>query len=91
VVSTGRWSCITERAFAEGIQPPPPRRETGAGGRDRLRSGRLAAAQALRRQGTPCPCLKKADRIGASCAIGIPDFKLDKSVLERRLRWPAKG
>ncbi len=78
---------IIERAFAEGwVQARPPRRETGrrvavvgsgpAG---------LAAAQALRRQGHTVSLFEKAGRIGGLLRFGIPDFKLDKGVLERRL------
>jgi glutamate synthase (NADPH/NADH) small chain len=45
----------------------------------------LAAAQALRRQGHTVSLFEKAGRIGGLLRYGIPDFKLEKSVLERRL------
>jgi glutamate synthase (NADPH/NADH) small chain len=78
---------IAERAFAEGwVQPRPPRRETGrrvavvgsgpAG---------LAAAQVLRRQGHAVSLFERAARLGGLLRYGIPDFKLGKGVLERRL------
>ena len=78
---------IADRGFAEGwIAPRPPRRETGrrvaivgsgpAG---------LAAAQQLRRAGHAVTVFEKADRVGGLLRYGIPDFKLEKGVLERRL------
>src|SRR6201991_2761186 len=78
---------IVDRAFAEGwIVPKAPRRETGrrvaivgsgpAG---------LAAAQQLRRLGHTTTVFEKSDRGGGLLRYGIPDFKLEKSVLDRRL------
>ncbi len=78
---------IIERAFAEGwVQPRPPRRETGRRVAV-IGSGPagLAAAQALRREGHAVSLFEKAGRIGGLLRYGIPDFKLDKGVLERRL------
>jgi len=78
---------IIERAFAEGwVQPLPPRRETGRRVAV-IGSGPagMAAAQALRRQGHTVSLFEKAGRIGGLLRYGIPDFKLDKNVLERRL------
>jgi len=79
---------IVERAFEAGwIVPEPPGERSGkrvavvgsgpAG---------LAAAQQLNRAGHWVTVLEKADRIGGLLRYGIPDFKLEKRVLDRRLR-----
>ncbi|MGH8471390.1 MAG: glutamate synthase subunit beta, partial [Gammaproteobacteria bacterium] len=79
---------IIDRAFAEGwVEPVPPRFETGkkvavvgsgpAG---------LAAAQQLRRSGHAVTVFERADRIGGLLRYGIPEFKMEKRVLDRRLR-----
>src|SRR5271169_6670854 len=78
---------IVEHAFKEGwIQPEPPLRRTGktvavvgsgpAG---------LAAAQQLNRAGHSVTVFEKADRIGGLLRYGIPEFKMEKRVLDRRL------
>ena len=78
---------IIERAFQEGwIRPEVPARRTGK----RVAivgsgpSG-LAAAQQLNRAGHAVTVFEKADRIGGLLRYGIPDFKLQKEVLDRRL------
>lgn len=79
---------IVERAFEEGwVVPRPPSRETGK----RIAivgSGPagLAAAQQLRRQGHQVTLFEKSDKIGGLLRYGIPDFKLEKRILERRIR-----
>jgi len=45
----------------------------------------LAAAQQLARAGHAVTVFEKADRIGGLLRYGIPDFKLDKSTIDRRL------
>jgi glutamate synthase (NADPH) small chain len=45
----------------------------------------LAAAQQLARRGHDVAVLEKDDRVGGLLRYGIPDFKLDKELLERRL------
>ncbi|HXN05980.1 MAG TPA: glutamate synthase subunit beta [Nitrospiria bacterium] len=45
----------------------------------------LAAAQQLRRAGYKVTVYEKADRVGGLLRYGIPDFKLQKDVLDRRL------
>jgi glutamate synthase (NADPH/NADH) small chain len=45
----------------------------------------LAAAQQLQRSGHEVTLYEKADRIGGLLRYGIPDFKLEKSVLDRRI------
>jgi glutamate synthase (NADPH/NADH) small chain len=78
---------IVERGFAEGwIHPEPPKVRTGkkvavvgsgpAG---------LAAAQQLCRAGHSVTVYEKADRIGGLLRYGIPHFKLEKHIIDRRL------
>jgi len=45
----------------------------------------LAAAQQLARAGHAVTVFEKADRIGGLLRYGIPDFKLDKTVIDRRV------
>ena len=79
---------IIERAFEEGwVVPRPPSFETGR----RIAvvgSGPagLAAAQQLRRSGHKVTLFEKTDRIGGLLRYGIPDFKLEKHILDRRIR-----
>src|SRR5207237_5371801 len=78
---------IVERGFAEGwIRPETSRHLSGkkvaiAG------SGPagLAAAQQLCRAGHAVTVFEKADRIGGLLRYGIPNFKLEKHVIDRRL------
>ena len=78
---------IADRGFAEDwVTPHPPREETGR----RVAvvgSGPtgLAAAQQLRRFGHTVVVFEKADRVGGMLRYGVPDFKLEKTVLDRRL------
>jgi glutamate synthase (NADPH) small chain len=78
---------IIEHAWNQGwIKPEPPQTRTGkrvavvgsgpAG---------LAAAQQLNRTGHWVTLFEKADRIGGLLRYGIPDFKMEKVVLDRRL------
>ncbi|MFZ0395469.1 MAG: glutamate synthase subunit beta [Terracidiphilus sp.] len=78
---------IVDRAWDEGwIHPEPPEHNTGR----RVAvvgsgpSG-LAAAQQLRRAGHSVTVYEKADRIGGLLRYGIPNFKLEKHVVDRRL------
>ncbi len=79
---------IADRAFEEGwIAPQPPERKTGkrvaivgsgpAG---------LAAAQQLARAGHEVHVYEKNAHPGGLLRYGIPDFKLEKQVIERRVR-----
>jgi glutamate synthase (NADPH/NADH) small chain len=78
---------IIDRAFDEGwVVPEPPAARTGkkvavvgsgpAG---------LAAAEQLNRAGHLVTVFERADRIGGLLRYGIPEFKMEKRVLERRL------
>ena len=78
---------IVERAWEEGwIKPEPPEIRTGK----RVAvvgsgpSG-LAAAQQLNRAGHWVTVFEKADRVGGLLRYGIPEFKMEKHVLDRRL------
>ncbi|MDR1122354.1 MAG: glutamate synthase subunit beta [Dysgonamonadaceae bacterium] len=78
---------VTEHAFLEGyIKPHPPRKRTGkkvaiAG------SGPagLTVADLLNRQGHTVTVYEKDEVIGGLLRLGIPDFKLNKEIIERRL------
>ena len=78
---------IVEHAWKQGwIKPEPP--ETRSGKRVAVvGSGPagLAAAQQLNRSGHLVTVFEKADRIGGLLRYGIPDFKMEKHVLDRRL------
>jgi glutamate synthase (NADPH/NADH) small chain len=78
---------VVERGFKEGwIRPEPPK----------FRSGKkiavvgsgpagLAAAQQLNRAGHWVTVYEKADRIGGLLRYGIPEFKMEKRIIDRRL------
>jgi len=78
---------IIEHAFREGwIVPEPPAERTGkrvavvgsgpAG---------LAAAQQINRAGHSVTVFEKADRLGGLLRYGIPDFKMEKAAIDRRI------
>jgi len=78
---------IIEHAFREGwIRPEPPAQRTGKRVAV-IGSGPagLAAAQQLNRAGHRVTVFEKADRIGGLLRYGIPEFKMEKRVLDRRL------
>ncbi|MHB1248355.1 MAG: glutamate synthase subunit beta [Polaromonas sp.] len=79
---------IIDRAWAEGwVTPQLPRHKTGkkvaivgsgpAG---------LAAAQQLARAGHDVTVFEKNDRVGGLLRYGIPDFKMEKTHIDRRIR-----
>ncbi len=78
---------IVERGFKEGwIKPQPAAKKTGK----RIAiigSGPagLTAAQQLARAGHDVVVFEKDKKIGGILRYGIPDFKLEKSVIDRRL------
>jgi glutamate synthase (NADPH) small chain len=78
---------IIERAFEEGwVTPQPPAARTGkrvavvgsgpAG---------LAAGDQLNRAGHAVTVFERADRVGGLLRYGIPEFKMEKRFLDRRL------
>ena len=83
---------IADRGFEEGwIVPEPPKHRTGktvavvgsgpAG---------LAAAQQLNRAGHWVTVFERDNYIGGLLTLGIPDFKLDKAVVKRRVELMAE-
>jgi glutamate synthase (NADPH) small chain len=78
---------IIEYAFARGwIQPRPPRRRSGRSVAV-IGSGPtgLACAQQLNRAGHEVTIFERDRRAGGLLRYGIPDFKMDKAILDRRL------
>lgn len=76
-----------ERAFeAQGVQPLVPDRLTGRTVAV-IGSGPagLAVAQQLTRVGHTVAVYERADRLGGLLRYGIPEFKMEKAVLDRRL------
>jgi glutamate synthase (NADPH) small chain len=79
---------IVDRAFAAGLvkpQPPPVRTGkrvavVGSG------PAGLACAQQLNRAGHLVTVFERADRVGGLLMYGIPNMKLDKAVVERRVK-----
>lgn len=79
---------IIERAFKEGwVTPQPPAVLTGKRVAI-IGSGPagLAAAQQLARAGHHVEVLERADHIGGLLRYGIPDFKMRKHVIDRRMQ-----
>ena len=78
---------IVDKGWEQGwIQPQLPTRHTGKSVAV-VGSGPagLACAQQLARAGHSVTLFEKADRMGGLLRYGIPDFKLDKQVIQRRL------
>ena len=79
---------IADRAFADGfVKAQPPRHRTGKQVAV-IGSGPagMAAAQQLNRAGHTVTLFERDDRIGGLLTYGIPDFKMEKSLVERRVQ-----
>ena len=79
---------IIDKAWAEGwVQPQPASGKTGkkvaivGGG-----PAGLAAAQQLARAGHDVTVFEKNDKVGGLLRYGIPDFKMEKSHIDRRVK-----
>ena len=78
---------IVERAFKEGwIKPQPPKIRTnktiaviGSG------PAGLAAAQQLNRAGHTVTVFERDDEVGGLLRYGIPNFKMEKGIIDRRI------
>ena len=78
---------IVERAFKEGwIKPQPPKNRTdktiaviGSG------PAGLAAAQQLNRAGHTVTVFERDDEVGGLLRYGIPNFKMEKGIIDRRI------
>ena len=78
---------IVERGYENGwIKPEPPAKRTGKNVAV-VGSGPsgLAAAQQLNRAGHLVTVIERAGYIGGLLALGIPEFKLEKKVVQRRV------
>jgi glutamate synthase (NADPH/NADH) small chain len=78
---------IIDRAWAEGwVKPQLPKHRTGKSVAV-VGSGPagLAAAQQLARAGHDVTVFEKNDRIGGLLRYGIPDFKMEKTHIDRRI------
>ncbi len=78
---------IIEKAWEEGwVIPRLPKKESGKSVAV-IGSGPagMAASQQLRRAGHAVTLFEKDHRLGGLLRYGIPDFKLEKSVIDRRL------
>jgi glutamate synthase (NADPH) small chain len=81
-------NAIIDRAWEEGwVAPQPPRVETGrsvavvgAG------PAGMAAAQQLRRAGHAVVLFERDEAAGGLVRFGVPDFKIEKRVVERRVQ-----
>jgi glutamate synthase (NADPH/NADH) small chain len=78
---------IIEKAFEEGYAGPRPPRARSGKAVAVVGSGPagLAAADQLNRAGHSVTVFERADRIGGLLRYGIPDFKLGKHIVDRRI------
>jgi glutamate synthase (NADPH/NADH) small chain len=79
---------IVDRGWQEGwILPQPPSAKSGKNVAV-VGSGPagMACAQQLARAGHSVTLFEKSDRIGGLLRYGIPDFKMEKQIIDRRMR-----
>ena len=84
---------IIDKAFEEGwVTPPTPEKRTGRSVAV-IGSGPagLACAEQLNIAGHSVTVFERADRIGGLLMYGIPNMKLDKAIVERRVNLMAQG
>ena len=79
---------ISEKAFERGLKPEFPQLTSnkkvaiiGSG------PAGISAATFLLRKGIPVTMFERDDRAGGLLTYGIPGFKLDKSIVTRRINW----
>jgi glutamate synthase (NADPH/NADH) small chain len=80
-------NAIINRAWEKGwVEPRPPRTETGQSVAV-VGSGPagMAAAQQLRRAGHSVTLFERDESIGGLVRFGVPDFKIEKTVVQRRV------
>ncbi len=84
---------LTDTAWDEGwIEPIRPRRErAGSVGIIGAGPAGLAAAEQLRLQGWQVTVYDRHDRAGGLLIYGIPNFKLEKEIVERRTKRLEEG
>jgi glutamate synthase (NADPH) small chain len=80
---------ITDTAWEKGwVTPISPRQErTESVGIIGAGPGGLAAAEQLRRRGYQVTIYDRYDRVGGLMIYGIPNFKLEKDIVQRRTKW----
>jgi glutamate synthase (NADPH) small chain len=81
-------NAIVNRAWSEGwVTPAPPRHETGRSVAV-VGSGPagMACAQQLRRAGHAVTLLERDEAAGGLVRFGVPDFKIEKWIVERRVQ-----
>ena len=77
---------IIDKAWVGGVKPLPPAHRSGK--KVAVASSGpagLASAQQLARAGHSVVAFERNDRIGGLLRYGIPDFKLEKWIIDRRL------
>ena len=87
VTVRGNEYSIIERAYSEGLaRPLPPENRTGKKVAV-IGSGPsgLAAADQLNKRGHSVTVYERSDRVGGLLMYGIPNMKLEKSIIDRKI------